>query len=55
MGGFELVFGQLPVVVGIDPVKVFNESFRTSAFNLFKRELLVTVQVSFVETLAAFC
>ena len=36
MCGFELVFGQLPVVIGIDFVEVLDEAFRTSAFKLFQ-------------------
>ena len=54
MCGFELVFGQLPVAVGIDLVEVLKVSFRTSAFDFFERELLVAVQVSVGEALAAF-
>lgn len=55
MCGFELVFVQLAVVVGIDLVEVLDKSFRTSVFDLFKRELLVAVRVSVGEALAAFC
>jgi len=55
MCGFELVFGQLPVAVGIDLVEVLKVTFRAGALKLFQRELLVAIQVSVGEALAAFC